>query len=350
MTILLFLFYTILSLLWSDNIYEGLIYIIKYWYFLPAIVIFKYLKKENMDYVIGAFLLGMFISEILSYGIFFELWTFKHGTPTDPTPIMNHLQYSIFLAFTSLLLLNRIFFEEHMRWKLFYILYFLIVTANLFINGGRTGYLAFILSIFVVGFLNIKNKYKAFFSILLFIVAVLYTAYHFSPIFKERFTAATNELSIIQNDDNLNENKYCGSFGLRLGSWIVGLDISKDNLFFGTGVSDEMPVLKSYLEYEKHQDKYCKDNVIVKTNFHNDYMQILVQIGIIGLFLYLLIWYSILKIDIKNKKYKNLAVIFVSVYCISSMVENMFHQQFSMALFALFVGIFLAQNRIENES
>jgi len=42
-------------------------------------------------------------------------------------------------------------------------------------------------------------------------------------------------------------------------------------------------------------------------------------------------------------------VIFVSVYSVSSLVENMFHEQFSAALLALFSGIFIAQNRIENE-
>ena len=76
---------------------------------LPLIVIASSIKKEFIPKILGAYLLGMFISEILSYGIFFELWTTRHGDPSDPTPFMNHLDYSTFLTFTSLLLFNRFF-------------------------------------------------------------------------------------------------------------------------------------------------------------------------------------------------------------------------------------------------
>ena len=84
--------FAIISLLWTDDIQSGLNYIRRYWYFLPILVMATTLKKEYMEYAISAFLAGMFISEILSYGMFFEFWSLKHGSPTDPTPFMNHLQ------------------------------------------------------------------------------------------------------------------------------------------------------------------------------------------------------------------------------------------------------------------
>jgi len=154
----LFILASFVSLLYSDHWLDGLRYDIKYWYYVPIILIATTLKKEYIPKTISAFLLGMMISEILSYGIFFELWTWKHGNPSDPTPFMNHLQYSMFLTFTSLLLLNRVFFETQIKWKIFYFLYFLTVTSNLFLNGGRTGQIAFILSIFLNDNINIKNK------------------------------------------------------------------------------------------------------------------------------------------------------------------------------------------------
>jgi O-antigen ligase len=85
-------------------------------------------------------------------------------------------------------------------------------------------------------------------------------------------------------------------------------------------------------------------------SYHNIYVQSAVHLGIIGLFLYLMIFYSILKLKIENRYYFNLMIIFVSVYSVSSLVETMFHEQFSAALLALFSGIFIAQNRIENEA
>ena len=158
--IALVIFY-FLSLLWSDNLVNGLKYSKKFWYFITIFVIFTSIKKEYIKYMVSAFLISMFISEVISYGIFFEWWNFKNRLPSFPTPFMYHLEYSLFLAFTALLLLNRVFTVEERVYKFGYFIYFSTVTANLFINGGRTGQLAFIVSIFIVGFLNIKHKVKA---------------------------------------------------------------------------------------------------------------------------------------------------------------------------------------------
>ncbi|MFA5461993.1 MAG: O-antigen ligase family protein, partial [Sulfurimonas sp.] len=222
--ILIFVGFSLLSLLWSSDALSGLIYIRKYWYFLVIPVIASSIERKYLEYAISAFLAGMLISEALSYGIFFELIQWKHGSPHDPTPFMNHLQYSMFLTFSSLLLLNRFFFEKEIKFKIFYFLYFLLVTSNLFLNGGRTGHLAFAVSIFAVGFLNIKNKFLAFLSMLLLVSSIFYTAYHVSPVFKNRFDA-----SVVETQNITDKGALCGSFGSRLGMWIVGSEIFVEN-------------------------------------------------------------------------------------------------------------------------
>lgn len=336
---LAFVGFSLLSLFWSDDAGSGLAYIRKYWYFFIIIVIATTIQKKFIEYCISAFLAGMLISETLSYSIFFELIQWKNVTPHDPTPFMNHLQYSMFLSFTSLLLLNRFFHESQMKWKFFYFLYFLAVTSNLFLNGGRTGHFAFAVSIFVVGFLNIKNKVLAFFSMLALAVSIFYTAYHASPVFKTRVDA-----SVAETEKITNEGAFCGSFGSRLGMWIVGSEIFLENPIVGTGVVKNMSDMNERIQ-ESHPDKLC---IIGLPSYHNFYVQSAVHLGTIGLFLYLMIFYSILKLKIKDKYSFKLMVIFVSVYSVSSLVENMFHEQFSAALLTLFTGIFIAQNRIEH--
>jgi O-antigen ligase len=336
----IFIMYSLLSVFWSDDIKETLIYTSKYWYFAALVIIYKYIKKEYISYAISSFLAAMFISEVVSYGLFFEFWTYKHGSVIDPTPFMNHLQYSMFLAFTSLLLLNRFFVERKYIFRLGYFLYFLTVTVNLFINGGRTGQVAFIVSIFVVGFLNIKNKLKALFLMSLLLFIILFSAYKYSPVFQTRI----NDMYI--NIKNIiYYNDFNTSSGVRIGFYIIGYDILKDNPLIGVGVSDTMNEVKKYA----NNLPYDFNKLKTMPNVHNDFLQILIQLGIIGALLYILIFYNIFKIIIKDIYYKNLPIIFVSIYVISSMFENMIHQQFSMLLFTLFVGLFLAQNRIENE-
>jgi len=327
--------FALLSLFWTDDVGSGINYIIRFWYLLPILVIATAVQKEYIPSAISAFLAGMFISEVLSYGLFFELWTLNHGSALDPSPFMNHLQYSMFLAFASLLLLNRFFFETQFKYKIFYFLYFLVVTSNLFLNGGRTGQIAFIISLFVVGFLNIKNKILAFLSMLLLIIVIFNTAYQVSPIFNSKVNLTTTSISSVEN-----KNFFCTSIGVRFAQWIVGIEIFLDNPVAGVGISKNTNTMKQYID-NSHPDKICAKTL---PNYHNYYIQMAVKLGAIGLFLYLMIFYSLLKLNIKDKQYANLMIIFVTVYSISSMFENMFHQQFSEAIFALFVGIFIAKS------
>lgn len=336
---LAFIGFSLLSLFWSNDVISGLEYVRKYWYFLVILVIATTIQKRFVEYGISAFLTGLFISEILSYSIFFELIQWKNVSPNDPTPFMNHLQYSMFLAFASLLLLNRFFYENKMKWKVIYFLYFLIITSNLFLNGGRTGQAAFAVSIFVVGFLNVKNKIIALLSMFALVLSIFYTAYHVSPVFKTRFDTSINEIH------KISQGSFCTSFGARLGLWIIGGEIFLENPIIGTGVVKDMNDFVKIVE-ESYPNKDCIKHL---PSYHNFYVQTAVHLGIIGLFLYLMIFYNLLKLKIQDRYYFTLMVIFVSVYSVSSLVENMFHEQFSAALLALFSGIFIAQNRIENE-
>jgi len=339
--LLLFISFSILSLLWSENVSSGIYYIRKYWYYFTILVIATSVNKKYLQYAISAFLAGMFISEVLSYGIFFELWKFRNVPVDFPTPFMNHIQYSTFLAFTSLLLLNRIFYVPNLKHKTFYFVYFLTVTSNLFLNAGRTGQAAFVFSIFVVAFLNFKNKFLSFFAILFFISVLLFTSYQISPLFKARVDIGLSDIKKITQDEN-----YCTSLGLRAGAWINAGEIFLDYPVFGTGVNNDMTALIRNIDIN-HPEMECVKEM---PSYHNYFVQTSVRLGFIGLFFYIMIYYSLIKLNIKDKQYYNMMIIFVSVYTLSSLVENVFHEQFTEAMFALFVGIFIAQNRIENEA
>lgn len=335
-----FIGFNLLSLLWSDNISSGLYYIRKYWYFLTIPILASCLDKKYLSYSVSAFLLGMLLSEVISYGVFFELWSFKSATVDFPNPFMSHIQYSMFLAFTSLLLLSRIFYEKGLNLKIIYALFFLTTTINLFINAGRTGQAAFAASLFVVGFLHVKNKFLAFFSIFFLLLAILVSSYALSPNFKKRVDVGVSDITKI-----LSQNDYCSSIGLRFAVWQIGGEIFVDNPILGIGVTNDMNAMKESIS-KKHPNMECAKTM---PSYHNFYVQSIVHLGLVGLILYLMIFYKLLTLDIKNRFYSNILVVFISVYSISSLVENMFHEQFPAAFFALFSGIFIAQNRIENE-
>ena len=67
-------------------------------------------------------------------------------------------------------------------------------------------------------------------------------------------------------------------------------------------------------------------------------------------YVFISIFYFILKLDIKDKEIKNILIIFISVFMISNLFDNLFHSQFGESLFALFIGMFIAQYKIEIET
>ena len=76
-----FILFMYLSIAWSDGtIIEGLKTATKplRLILIPMIVLITSLKYNDIPKVITAFLLGMLVSEILSYGIFFEFTSKIH--------------------------------------------------------------------------------------------------------------------------------------------------------------------------------------------------------------------------------------------------------------------------------
>ena len=342
----LFIF-SALSILWSEDYTVGFDRLRKFLYLFPIIVFATSIRKEFVFRILSAFLFGMLISEILSYGIYFEWWKFKDVLPDNPTPFMHHIQYSMFLAVTTLLLLNSYFFSHSLKWKFFYGFYFLMATSNLFLNGGRTGQLAFAVSIFVVGFVNIKNKFTGFISILLLVIAIFYTAYNVSPVFKQRFDQASTEVTNISQGL---KDQYSGSFGQRMAVWKEAGKIVLEHPFIGVGIGDNMQALQRSIaenQYDTHYTEALK--FMTEYHYHNAFVQILVELGIIGLLLYFLVYYYILKLKIVDKELSNFRYIFVTVYFVSSLVESLFILQFPLALFTLFIGLSIGFSHFDHD-
>ena len=340
--IFIFIIYSFIAILWSSDKIFAIEYVKKYYHFLIIPIIFTSLKKEYIDKVFSAFLLGMLISEITSYGIFFELWTKEGISPNDPSPFMDHSNYSTYLAFTVFILMHKIIHTDDLKWKLAYSIFFLFSTSNLFLNGGRTGQFSFLITLCIIGFLNFKNKLKA---VVLFIslgTTIFVSAYNISPVFKDRFDYFLHDVEVM-----INEKDFSNSFSLRVALWISGLEASKHNLIFGSGIGDERENANYILQKFNISNDNFKQDTENSIDFHNMYVQYIVQLGIVGLIIILLIFYLLFKLDIRDKVYRNLLIIFLILYFCHSMLGNSFHINQSMVLFVLFSSIFITIYKYE---
>ena len=335
-----FLLLSFLSIFWSSDTSFAVDYIRKYWHFLIIPIIYTSLNKSYINHVFSAFLLGMFISEIVSYGIFFEFWTKDGVPPHDPSPFMDHTNYSIYLAFTVFILMHRIIFEPLIKWKIMYGVFMLFSMSNMLVNGGRTGQVAFFVTLFIVAFLNIKNKLIAIFGSIIFVFIVFTSAYNLSPVFHDRINYAFHDIEKMIKDKD-----FTNSFSIRVSLWIIGTEQFLDNFLIGTGIGDEAVDIQKYVKkynfiyYDNFQDNYI--------DYHNAYVQYSVQLGIFGLILFILLFLNLLKLKFKSIIYRNLNITFISLYLLLSTVGLSLHIMASMTLFALFSGLFNAISRFE---
>lgn len=339
---LILFIYLFLSSFWSDDIFQGFKHFERFWYFGTFFVLLTSLRKEYIKYIISAFIFAMFISEILSYGIVFELWTLKHGSPSNPTPIMYHVEYSLFLAFTSLLLLNKVFIEDNIKYKIFYGLFFITATGNLFLGQGRTGQLIFLISLFILFMINMKNKFKSFLLAAFLSLMIGFIAYNVSTTFQNRVNAGIIDV------EKIIEGDYTGSWGGRVSAWIATKKILENNLLFGTGIGDIKNDYK-YLMISENEPKHSQKYVIAEAGYHSDLLEISSGGGLVAMFLYLLIFYYLYKLDTINKEYKNILIILISVFAIGNIADNFLRIQFTMDLFSLFVSLIATQKRFKKE-
>ena len=339
LSFLLFIFFSALSILWTENMDDAKRPLRMLTYFFTLFVIATSVKKEYIYHIITAFLIGMFISEVISYGVYFEWWQFKNATPLNPSPFMYHIDYSVFLAFTSILLLNRIFSKRYtIQEKIVLLIFFLTVTGNLFIGVGRTGQVAFLAGIIVMSIIHFKLSYKSIISSLLLITVIFTVAYNVSDNFNRRAHQALGDINKIQNMD------FRSSWGIRAAYWLTTFEIVKENPFVGVGIGDYMQETQQEIEKVKYDSqKFAKEFMSTNTP-HNQFLLIVLQAGLIGLFVFLYFIYALLTLPINDPEWKELSVIFITIFSVSCLADTFFMQQFTVALFAFFIGLFVSSS------
>ena len=212
------------------------------------------------------------------------------------------------------------------------------VVGTLFLINGRTGQVAFLIGLFVLAFAQFQNKLKALGVSLLLAVLVIGGAYTMSDNFRERIRVAESDIvKMIENND------YSTSLGYRVGVMILAVPLIEKQPIFGTGVVDTMKLIR---------DGACQcfaDDFWLKRANHmqNQYLQVLVEVGVIGLGIFILMLYHIARIPLRPGFYFNLKMIFFSVYLFTMLSDIQLHIQFTAGLFAILTGILLAESRFE---
>ncbi len=285
LAVLGFYFLHIVGLLWTEDMQWGLHILKKETKFLMIPIFMLFVRREHIKYYIYAFLLAMTISEIISYGIWFEIIPeFKNATVANPTPFMSHISYNPFLAIAIYLLLSSLLFDKSFdnKRKIIYLFFAVSMSVNMFITGGRAGQVMYFVMIIILIFQYFnKDIKKSLLTSIVIVPLLFYLAYVNSNLFNKRVNTA------IYNTLNYSENKNT-SVGERLTYWINSYEIIQKNFIIGVGTGD----FKSQYKIVNQRNTPKVPNTV---NPHNMYILELVQFGLLGLISLLSILYFQMK-------------------------------------------------------
>ncbi|MFV7791045.1 O-antigen ligase family protein [Aliarcobacter lanthieri] len=311
-------------------------------YFLIPILIFSTtIKIENIKYIISAFLLGIFINEIISYGIYFEIIKSQFlgfdivGNKYNPVPFLpSHMEYTLFLSLAIILSIFSFFYKNNKIIKSILLIFIITMTTNLFLTTGRTGQFTLLGTLCILLIIYYRHNYKIILAGFSLILIIFSLAFFFSGNTNTRLKQGYSDIVKVIND-----KEYNTSFGIRLSSYVLIPEIIKDenfNILYGIGYSrTDMIIQKIQVE------KFGAFMERQLGHLHNSYITIFAGTGIIGLVLFFLIWYQIFKIKIEDIYFNYIRYSFLFIIVFGSLTENMFRQKEVMMLSAIFISIII---------
>jgi len=338
----LIFFYVILvfGLLWTENLKAGTFDLeVKMSIFIfPFLFMFINYTKRNVKFIFYSFILGILISAIVL--VFKSTQNYLITHLIDSYFYINlsnqiHPSYLSYYVLTALLIIL-----IDMKYKVFSLfssdvlsicISLLLIIFNLMLLSkiGVACSLVIIL-IFLIDWMVKKKKYIPTAIIISIIISILYISYQKSSYVNTR----TNELvnTLTQNKKN-NPNS---STGIRLQIWNEGLYLIKDKPIFGYGTGDVKDVLM-----QQYKAKQIDRAYNLNLNAHNQFIQISIAVGLIGLLIFLSAFYWGIKLSVTQNNYFLLAFIILSI--IFMLPESMLENQAGTISFSLFFSL-LNQN------
>jgi len=328
-----------LSLLWTEpeHLRFGIKYITRFWYILPILAIFTSIKKAFIPRAITAFLAGMFVSVIISYLVYLQVIPFDKYEIEGASPLMHHTLFSIFLVFSSGIILHRLLIQHTWSKRFLYGFLFLLFGVDLFLNIGRAGQILFPFIIATVMLNYFKVTFRSIVMILALAIGAFSLAYTLNPTFKHKMEMTYH---------NLKHISYTTSLGARVGLNIIARDLFIQHPLMGTGAGDYLSEKKKIISQHYPNMAYVRFLV----HFHNQYAEFAVIAGIFALLAYWLVWLRVLQVKVDNLQIRTIKYLVLVTFILTSLIDAMFHLNRPLSLFALFVGLLLAQKRYERDA
>lgn len=250
---------------------------------------------------------------------YFNYWYFvydKFTSPLDIQPIYLGLFANIGLAF--------LFFLKKMKQVKFYYIKLIILGLLVLLSASRWQILICGLNfiIFILFFEHSKAANKIL-GIALFVFFILMVSL-INPVTKTRLIEAFSYKEAFYKDD-------FGGTSLRIKKWKSAINGVSKNPILGYGVGDGKEVLLNQYKEDKFYLGYYN-----KYNAHNQYLDTLLYVGIVGLVLLCLILFYAYRYSV----HKMYLFLITNVFLIGFMTESVLNRQWGAISFPFFLIMF----------
>ena len=317
-------------------------------YMLYIIIYITMIRSDFVYKILNGFLFGIFFNEIISYlmfiGIKIPFLPYQTTGFANVPFALSYTQYSILLSISMGVMLYLILtYRQNIYMNILYGFFFVSSSTNIFIIESKLGYgLYFISIVTVLIFFVIRNKK---YNMILFTLSLAFFGYLFAYNFSSVFQVRVNGFVLDAKSALISDN-YSTSTGARVGFYHYGFEIFKNNTLFGVGTGDHInEFIKFIKEKEDDQNNFAGMTGALDLsgsgNLHSEYLDASLQFGILGLLLFLNIFYQIMVYDTKNDNIKVINILLPTILLVVSTVSLVFGYSMLGKMFTLLTALTL---------
>jgi len=332
----LYWFWQLISGLWCDDIPEWQLEVTRKISFIliPAglIVCNAQLVKSVLTTFCLAVLL-VAISSVVNYFIHYDEINIQI-TKSVGMPIvsgLSHIYFSIFNGLVVLICFH--LWRNSLGKQKMWLAASIILLVCLHILSSRTGLAAFYITLFLllIQLVVVKKQWKT--ALLLGLTAILIPigGYYTSTSFKNRIDNTVEDMDHYFNGKYL--NYY--SISMRFEAWKICWKVFEEHPVIGVGVSDLPNTMTTHYDTKKIGPEVRLQEA------HNQYLEQLACLGIIGLLSLIFILYTI----IKGRGSSFLALSVIGIFGSAFLFESVLESHNGIAAFALFGALVVGSKK-----
>ncbi len=329
--IILYYLTTLTSLFWSKNTNAGLfdLQVKLSLLIIPVFYLFFNVDKQTFISFAKSFVYGtIIINTVHLFHLIYLFITLKqyvlyYYSESNFVLFLHPTYYSILLDI-ALILGVFLYKKNHLSLKTL-IISIIIIYINLFFAMSKAGLIVSGLLLLFVLYIIIP-KYKIILVLVFSLGSLLFLKNNFR--FKEMIYSINHYKETLKNPEN-----KISSTSSRILTWNSAYNIWKNNIYIGVGTGDTKDKLMSYYKQHRYTHPYQK-----KLNAHNQYLESLVSVGILGTSFLVL---SLILSLVNAYLYKNWILgIITIIFALNFLAESMLNTQMGVLSFAFFMTIF----------